>query len=42
MSSNEVDRDFIYNKKLFRRTGRGCYVLNPELKFLDDENSQPE
>jgi len=34
LSNNEIDRVFIYNKKLFRREKRGHYILNPELKIL--------
>jgi len=33
LSNNEVDRDFIYNQKLFKRVERGVYKLNPELKI---------
>ncbi len=33
LSNNEVDRVFIYNKKLFKRQSRGAYRLNPELIF---------
>ncbi len=34
LSNNEIDRVFIYNKKLFRRVKRGHYILNPELKII--------
>ncbi len=33
LANNEVDRDFIYNKKLFKRVKRGVYILNKELKI---------
>jgi hypothetical protein len=35
LSQNEVERDFLYNKRLFRRTSHGCYRLNPELVWED-------
>lgn len=35
LANNEIDRDFVYNKKLFKRTGRGCYKVNPELKVIE-------
>jgi ankyrin repeat protein len=37
LANNEVDRIFIYNKFLFKRKGRGSYILNPDLQFIDDE-----
>jgi hypothetical protein len=33
LSRNEVDRDYAYNRKLFRRIGHGWYQLNPQLKI---------
>ena len=36
LASNEVDRAFIYNKKLFKRIARGCYVLNPDIRFEEE------
>jgi len=35
LSSNEVDRDFMYNRFIFKRVGHGIYTLNPDLIFLD-------
>lgn len=37
LANNEIDRDFVYNKKLFKRTGRGWYKVNPELKILEGQ-----
>ena len=34
LSNNEVDRKFIYNKKLFKRKAVGCYDINPKLVFV--------
>jgi len=34
LANNEVDRKFIYNKKLFKRKDRGCYDINPDLVFI--------
>ncbi|MEK7990259.1 MAG: UvrD-helicase domain-containing protein [Thiotrichaceae bacterium] len=31
LSKNEVDRDNKYNRKLFKRTKRGHYIINPNL-----------
>ena len=39
LANNEVDRDFIYNKKLFKRVRLGVYILNPDLKIIFDEES---
>lgn len=36
LANNEVSRDFVYNKKLFKRTGRGWYKVNPELKVIEE------
>lgn len=33
LSSNEVSRDFKYNRRLFLRIKRGHYVLNPDVKL---------
>ena len=35
LSSNEVERDFIYNRKIFKRIKRGFYIMNPDLEILD-------
>ena len=32
LSRNEVDRDAPYNRRLFKRTSRGFYILNPGLQ----------
>lgn len=32
LARNEVDRDQPYNRRLFKRTQRGFYILNPELR----------
>ena len=34
LSNNEADRDFIYNKKIFKRVDRGTYILNPDMKII--------
>ena len=34
LSNNEVDRKFVYNKKLFKRKARGCYDINPDIVFM--------
>ncbi len=31
LSRNEVDRDYPYNRKLFKRIGHGWYQINPQL-----------
>ncbi len=36
LSSHEVNRDSPSNKKLFSRTKRGCYILNPRLIYKID------
>lgn len=33
LANNEIDRDFKYNKKLFKRVSRGCYNLNPNMEI---------
>ncbi len=33
LASHEVDKDSPSNKKLFKRTKRGCYILNPGLVY---------
>jgi hypothetical protein len=33
LSKNEIDRDDLYNKKLFLRLARGVYALNPDLEI---------
>ncbi|OQY03886.1 MAG: hypothetical protein B6I20_04125 [Bacteroidetes bacterium 4572_117] len=32
LANNEIDRNFMYNKKLFKRIDRGVYKLNPNLR----------
>jgi hypothetical protein len=34
---HEVDSNNPYNKKIFKRVGRGSYLLNPELKIFCNE-----
>ncbi|GAB4410522.1 MAG: hypothetical protein OHK0039_15020 [Bacteroidia bacterium] len=36
LANNEVDRDFRYNHKLFKRVARGAYNLNPDLQIIYD------
>ncbi len=33
LARNEVDRDSPYNRRIFRRTSRGFYVLNPDMRI---------
>lgn len=35
LASHEVDKDYPYNKRLFKRVSRGSYVLNASLVFGD-------
>ena len=35
LAKNEIDSNNPYNKKLFIRRVRGCYDLNPYIRFLD-------
>ena len=38
LARNEVDRDGPYNRRIFRRTSRGFYILNPEMQVrIGDE-----
>lgn len=38
LSKNEVGRDGPYNRKIFRRVKKGCYIINPDLKVkISDE-----
>ena len=37
LSRNEVDRDDAYNRRLFKRTSRGFYILNPGLRARVDD-----
>ena len=38
LARNEVDRDYIYNRRIFRRTHHGVYILNPQMSFrISDE-----
>ena len=32
LARNEVDRDAPYNRRIFRRTSRGLYILNPRMR----------
>ncbi len=41
LSSNEVNRDYKYNRKLFVRIQRGHYVINPNLKIRLSEEWVP-
>ncbi|MDZ7900134.1 MAG: hypothetical protein U5N85_19190 [Arcicella sp.] len=34
LAKNEIDRNDPYNRKLFKRTTRGVYQLNPELEII--------
>jgi hypothetical protein len=36
LAGHEIDRDSPSNKKLFKRTKRGCYILNPWLVYKTD------
>ena len=36
LASHEVDKDNPYNKMLFKRIRRGYYVVNPTLKYVND------
>ena len=38
LSSNEVNRDFKYNRKLFKRIKYGHYMINPGLKLRQGED----
>ncbi|MEJ7683147.1 MAG: hypothetical protein WKG06_35885 [Segetibacter sp.] len=33
LASHEIDRDNPYNKRLFKRVKRGCYVVNATLDY---------
>ena len=33
LARNEVDRDYAYNRRVFRRIGHGLYVLNPQMRI---------
>ena len=35
LANNEINRDFIYNKKLFKRIVRGGYIFNPDLMVIE-------
>lgn len=35
LASHELDRDTPYNKRLFKRVRRGCYVVNATLVYED-------
>lgn len=34
LAKNELGRDDPYNRQLFKRTARGIYVVNPELRLV--------
>ncbi len=34
LAKNEVNRDDPYNRKLFKRTARGIYIVNPDLQLM--------
>ena len=34
LAKNEIDRNDPYNRKLFKRTTRGVYQLNPDLEII--------
>ena len=36
-AKHEADSNNQYNKKIFKRVGRGCYVLNPMMQILYNE-----
>ncbi|HEY5392176.1 MAG TPA: UvrD-helicase domain-containing protein, partial [Hanamia sp.] len=36
LAGNEMDRLDTSNKKLFKRTKRGCYILNPQMQYQID------
>ncbi|HUZ61657.1 MAG TPA: UvrD-helicase domain-containing protein [Hanamia sp.] len=43
LAGNEVDRLDTSNKKLFKRTKRGCYILNPQMQYqADNDNILPQ
>ena len=37
LAKHEVDSNNQYNKKIFKRVDRGCYVLNPGMQILCNE-----
>ena len=41
LARNEISRDYAYNRKLFARTSRGFYVLNPGLSMRDGDAWTP-
>ena len=41
LARNEISRDYAYNRKLFARTSRGFYVLNPALSWRIREEWMP-
>lgn len=36
LAGHEIDSNHPYNKKLFKRTSRGYYILNPSLVYNND------
>ncbi|MDC0434317.1 hypothetical protein OAM69_01605 [bacterium] len=41
LSSNEIDRDAPYNRRLFKRIRRGQYIINPNLKIRNQGKWRP-
>jgi hypothetical protein len=41
LSKNEVSREGLYNRKIFKRIKRGYYIINPELKIKINEQWVP-
>ncbi len=35
LASHEIDKENPYNKKLFKRVHRGCYIVNPLIEYED-------
>ena len=33
LARNESSRDYVYNRRIFRRTARGVYILHPRMSF---------
>ena len=41
LARNEVQRDYAYNRRIFRRTARGVYILNPRMHIRIGEDWTP-
>ncbi|OGA49660.1 MAG: hypothetical protein A3G24_07450 [Betaproteobacteria bacterium RIFCSPLOWO2_12_FULL_62_13] len=41
LARNEISRDYAYNRRLFARTSRGFYVINPALSLRQGESWTP-